>query len=262
MSTVVQVLFGRRKTDDDLETTSPRQRAAREAGLIVVSVLLLTWGLQTFVGRQYVVPSESMENTLHGCSGCSNDRIVIDKLSYLFSDPRPGDVVVFKGPTSSWNDDWTSPRSHNAVVHRAQDALSWFGFAPPDENDLVKRVIATGGQTVECHAASRHGVTVNGQPLHERYIDNSLQHEDGATDNTEADGVQSTCLGPDFGPLTIPTGSVWVMGDNRAASKDSRYHTEDQLKGTVPIHDIRGRVRLIVYPLSRISTVRSLDPQS
>ena len=230
--------------------------------VLVVVVLALSWGLQTFVGRQYVVPSESMENTLHGCSGCTNDRIVVDKLSYRFSDPKPGDVVVFAAPTSSWDDDWTSKRSSNAFVHAIQDGLSWFGFAPPDENDLVKRVIAVGGQTVECRAAQHVGVTVDGTPLRERYIDARLQQRNGFFQNTSsASGVQSTCLGPDFGPLTIPRGNVWVMGDNRGASKDSRYHTADEYQGSVPVKDIRGRVRFIIYPFSRIGSVASISPR-
>ena len=89
----------------------------RELVIIVGCVLLLTWLLQTFVGRQYVIPSESMEETLIGCEGCSgNDRIVIDKMVYRFGDPQPGDVVVFKAPTESWSGGWISPRSTNPVM--------------------------------------------------------------------------------------------------------------------------------------------------
>ncbi|MGZ8179974.1 signal peptidase I [Williamsia sp. SKLECPSW1] len=251
------------------QTTPPKKEgrgrsALRETAIIIVSVLVLTWVLQTFVGRQYVIPSESMENTLHGCTGCTNDRIVIDKLTYRFGDPTPGDVVVFKAPTSSWDEGWSSPRSSNTIVRGLEDALSWFGFAPPDENDLVKRVIATGGQTVQCRNADKKGVTVNGKPLTEPYIDMALQRQD-ATINPGLDaggnGTLSSCLGPDFGPVTVPQGNVWVMGDNRGNSADSRYHITDRLHGTVPISDIRGKVRFIIYPFSRMGGVGSFDPQ-
>ena len=231
----------------------------REAASVVVAVLVLTWLLQTFVGRQYIVPSESMESTLHGCAGCTNDRIVIDKLSYTLGEaPRPGEVVVFKAPTQSWDENWTSPRSRNTFARGAQDVLSWFGFAPPDENDLVKRVVATAGQTVECHRATGTGVTVDGTPLHEPYIDAELQREDAST---EQPGTPDPCHGADFGPITVPARSLWVMGDNRAHSADSRYHIEDQLQGTVPVSAVRGKVVAIIWPVSRWSTVATPNPQ-
>ncbi|SIS12346.1 signal peptidase I [Williamsia sterculiae] len=235
----------------------------REAAIIVVCVLVLTWVIQTFVGRQYVIPSESMETTLIGCQGCTNDRIVIDKIVYRFGSPEPGDVVVFKGPTSSWDEQWTSPRSSNTIKRGLQNGLAWFGFAPPDENDLVKRVVATGGQTVECHAADKVGVKVNGKPLKEPYVNADLQRQEGAGANVvNPDGTMSTCLGPDFGPITIPRDHVWVMGDNRSNSADSRYHMTDEMQGTVPIGDIRGKVRFIIYPFSRIGGVGAVNPQS
>lgn len=251
------------RTKDD----KPRKRGSsflREAVIIIGCVLLLTWLLQTFVGRQYVIPSESMENTLIGCSGCTNDRIVIDKITYRFHGPNPGDVVVFKAPSDSWDGAWLSPRSSNSVVHGLQDALSWFGFAPPDENDLVKRVIATGGQTVACHNKDNVGVTVDGKPLAEPYVDKKLQVQDIARGNQMAAtlaGTPNRCLGPDFGPVKVPEGNVWVMGDNRANSADSRFHSEDGFHGTVPVSDIRGKVRFIIYPFSRIGGVSSGNPQ-
>lgn len=227
-------------------------------------VLLLTWLLQTFIGRQYVIPSESMESTLIGCDGCTNDRIVIDKMVYRFGDPQPGDVVVFEGPSESWNGAWMSPRSTNPVMHKVQDALSWFGFAPPDENNLVKRVIATGGQTIECRNDEGVGVKVDGKPLHEPYINMELQRQTVAAFGPGVAGPGDSvppCLGPDFGPIKVPEGNVWVMGDNRLNSQDSRYHVDDKYQGTVPISDIRGKVRTIIYPFSRIGGVGSINPQ-
>lgn len=228
----------------------------RELLIVVGIVLALMFVINTFVARQYVVPSESMEPTLHGCFGCSNDRIVVDKLTYRFSDPKPGDVVVFKAPSESWEGSWSSPRSNNPVIHKLQDVLSWFAIAPPDENNLVKRVIATGGQTVECRNESGQGVTVDGRPLNEPYVDRSLQ-----TGETGLEDTGVSCYGEDFGPITVPEGNVWVMGDNRSYSADSRFHTEDEFHGTVPVSDIRGKVRFIVYPFSRFGGVGSVDPQ-
>lgn len=246
------------KHDAD-EEPKGRSRWLRELAIIVAIVLALMFVFTQFLFRQYVVPSESMEPTLHGCYGCTNDRIVIDKLAYRFGDPQPGDVVVFKAPTSSWDSGWSSPRSSNPVLHKVQDVLSIFALAPPDENDLVKRVIAVGGQIVQCREADGKGVTVDGRSLNEPYVDKGLQtqmYQDSA-------GVlgKGTCYGSDFGPVKVPDGNVWVMGDNRSNSADSRAHIDDELRGTVPVSDIRGKVRFIIYPFSRIGGVGSVNPQ-
>lgn len=249
----------RNDEDADAEESEGKSRWLREILIIVGIVAVLMFTFTQFFFRQYVVPSESMEPTLHGCLGCSNDRIVIDKMVYRFSDPEPGDVVVFKAPTDSWDSGWVSPRSSNAVLHKVQDVLSLFALAPPDENNLVKRIIAVGGQTVQCREADGKGVTVNGKALHEPYIDKELQSQNfQVSDGTLGAG---SCYGSDFGPIRVPDGNVWVMGDNRSNSADSRAHIDDELHGTVPVSDIRGKVRTIIYPFSRIGGVGSVDPQ-
>ena len=91
----------------------------------------LIFVLQTFVGRVYLIPSASMEPTLHGCNGCVGDRIMVDKLTYRFSQPEPGDVIVFKGPPN-WSIGYKSIRSDNTAIRWVQNALSFVGFVPPD----------------------------------------------------------------------------------------------------------------------------------
>ena len=238
--------WGSKKDDEPQEKRS----FWRELAIIGI-VLLISWVGQTFLFRQYVVPSESMESTLIGCAGCSNDRIVIDKLVYRFGDPKPGDVVVFKAPSESW-DSGGAPRSSEGLRGKFLDVLSWFGYAPPNEYSLVKRVIETGGQTVECRAAENVGIKVDGKALREPYVNRELQ-------SRVPDA--GPCLGPDFGPITVPAGNYWVMGDNRTYSADSRFHTEDEFHGTVPKSDIRGKVRFVIWPISRIGGVGSENPQ-
>ena len=146
-----------------------RKHAALREGVILVTIaVVLYYIMLTFVARPYLIPSESMEPTLHGCSGCVGDRIMVDKITYDFSSPQPGDVIVFKGPPN-WNVAYKSIRSDNTAMRWVQNALSFVGFVPPDENDLVKRVIAVGGQTVECRANT--GLTVDGKRLNEPYLD-------------------------------------------------------------------------------------------
>ncbi|MGB6071474.1 MAG: signal peptidase I [Rhodococcus sp. (in: high G+C Gram-positive bacteria)] len=223
----------------------------REITVLVVVALVLSVSLQTFVGRVYFIPSESMEPTLHGCAGCTGDRIIVDKMTFRFGDPEPGDVVVFRAPTSSWNVGYSSGRSTNPIAKALQDAGSWVGLVAPDENDLVKRVIATGGQTVQCCDAEGR-VEVDGQPLDEPYVVMDFPFVEN-TLTCETTPQSGRC----FGPVTVPTGSLWVMGDNRSGSADSRAHRKDELGGTVPVGDVIGKARLIVLPPSRWGTIES-----
>jgi signal peptidase I len=245
------------------EPKGKKRAALRETVILASIALMLYYVMLTFVARPYLIPSESMEPTLHGCSGCIGDRIMVDKVTYRFGAPHPGDVIVFKGPPS-WNLGYKSIRSHDAALRWLQNTLSFIGFVPPDENDLVKRVIAVGGQTVQCR--SNTGLTVNGARLNELYLDPATM---------SADPAVYPCLGNEFGPVTVPQGRLWVMGDNRTHSADSRAHcisvpadamkgllcTGDPVSGTVPVGNVVGKARFIVWPPSRWGGVHSVNPQ-
>ncbi len=254
-------------SDDDGRTQDPvagtpdqkpkkKQRPFwQELPMLVGIAAVITALVVTFIGRPYVIPSQSMEPTLHGCAGCTGDRIYVQKMSYYFGDPKPGDVVVFVGPTDDWNKHYKSIRSQNTVVRGLQNFLSFFGLVPPDENDLVKRVIATGGQKVECCDAQGR-ILVDGKPLDEPYVKFNNPFDPAHPD------VPFNAGGRAFGPITVPNGNLWVMGDNRAESADSRYHQKDELQGTVPVDDVRGKAVFKIWPLGRIGSVKSEDPQT
>ncbi|MFQ6328133.1 MULTISPECIES: signal peptidase I [unclassified Nocardia] len=218
----------------------------QELPILIVIAAVIAALTVSFVGRPYVIPSESMEPTLHGCSGCTGDRIYVEKLSYYWGDPTPGEVVVFVGPPS-WNDRYQSIRSGNAVVRGVQNFFSFFGLVPPDENDLVKRVIAVGGQTVQCCDAQGR-ILVDGKPLDEPYVKSDFAWVPGQQNATYPSGRV-------FGPIKVPDGNVWVMGDNRNHSRDSRAHVGDELQGTVPVDNIRGQAVFKIWPPSRIGPV-------
>lgn len=225
-----------------------------ETLLVVATVLVIVGLFQNFIGRQYVIPSGSMEPTLHGCEGCTNDRIFTEKISYYGNgEPEPGDVVVFKG-TEDWNSSYVSPRSSNPVIHGVQDALSFVSLAPPDENTLVKRVVATGGQTVSCQEGDP-AVMVDGKPIEQDYVQDPPTYPVDESTGSEA------CGGPYFGPVEVPEDNIWVMGDNRTASADSRYHMTDKFHGTVPVENVRGKVKFVFWPFTRIGGVDDPDIQ-
>lgn len=238
--------------------------ALRERSVLVLTALLIYYVTLTFVARPYLIPSESMEPTLHGCAGCVGDRIMVDKLTYRFTDPRPGDVVVFRGPPE-WNKSYRSIRSHNRAVRWVQNVLSFIGFVPPDENDLVKRVIAVGGQQVQCRNDT--GLTVDGKTLDEPYLDLATM---------EHDPRFNACMAAEFGPVDVPEGRLWVMGDNRMNSADSRVHCDESPRGyernilctgpntdlgTVPVGNVIGKARFIAWPPGRWGGVDSTNPQ-
>ena len=242
---------------------STARSAFREGAILVGIAVVLYYVMLTFVARPYLIPSESMEPTLHGCKGCVGDRIMVDKITYRFGSPSPGDVIVFKGPPN-WNVGYKSIRSENTAIRWVQNALSFVGFVPPDENNLVKRIIAVGGQTVQCHADA--GLTVDGKPLTQPFLDPVTMM---------ADPVVYPCLGNEFGPVPVPEGRLWVMGDNRTHSADSRAHcastpaeaqqgilcTGDPVAGTVPVDNVVGKAQFIAWPPSRWGGISSFDPQ-
>ncbi len=234
----------------------PRRRKKssfwRELPILLVTALVLTFLIQTFLARVYVIPSASMEQTLQGCTGCTNDRVLVDKVSYRFGEPGPGDVVVFRGP-DSWADSVEFERSEpdNVLLRGLQNAASMIGLAPPDERDFVKRVIAVGGQRVHCCDEQNRVMVADageegpGEPLTEPYV-------------FLANGQPQES----FAPVTVPEGRLWVMGDNRNDSADSRRHIDDRLNGTIPIDNVIGKVRAVVLPPDRWRGIDGPNPQA
>ncbi|WP_182542603.1 signal peptidase I [Halosaccharopolyspora lacisalsi] len=218
----------------------------RELPILVVTALVLTVLIQAFVARVYVIPSESMEDTLHGCENCTNDRILVDKITYRFTDPAPGDVVVFRGPDTWMPNELGSTEPSNPVSGFFRQVGSLLGFSAPNEKDFVKRVIATEGQTVACCDAQNR-VTVNGDPLHESYI-----HWGGGKPHTQMD----------FGPVTVPENHLWMMGDNRNNSADSRVQGGGGVRGAVPLDDVIGKAQFRVLPPTRWGGITEANPQT
>jgi len=222
-----------------------KQPLWRELLTLLAIALVLTFLIQHFVGRVYSIPSGSMEKTLHGCPGCTGDRVLVDKLVYDFSDPEPGDVIVFEGPDSWTENDAVPQRSENFLIRSLQQVGSLVGLAPPDERDFVKRVIAVGGQSVQC-CDDQNRVLVDGKPLDEPYV----YWQNGGPDARQR-----------FDPILVPEGTLWVMGDNRSDSCDSRCQGGGGIRGVVPIDKVIGKARFIVLPPSRWQGVGDHDPQ-
>jgi signal peptidase I len=217
----------------------------RELPILIVTAVVLTILIQNFIARVYVIPSQSMERTLHGCTGCQDDRVLVDKLTYRFSAPQPGNVVVFRGPPSWVQNEFSAPEPTNPLARVVDGALSLIGFGSPDEKDFIKRVVATGGQTVQCCDAQNR-VMVDGRPLNEPYV----YWEPGKSGHEQP-----------FGPVTVPPGELWVMGDNRNDSDDSRFQGGGGVNGAVPVADVIGKAQFIVLPPTRWHGIPQPNPQ-
>ena len=214
----------------------------RELPVLLLVAFVLALLVKTFLVQAFFIPSGSMEQTLHGCPGCTGDRVLVNKVPYWFGEPEPGDIIVFKGP-----DTWSPEIQVEEPTNWFTGALLWLGrtvgVAPPSEDDFIKRVIATEGQTVQCCDAEGR-VTVDGQPLDEPYIFENSPIESRA-----------------FGPVTVPEDRLWVMGDHRSASADSKAHIDDEYSGTVGVDDVIGKASVIVWPPSRIGLLDDPDIQ-
>ena len=230
-----------------------------ELPILLVIAFVMTFLIQTFLVKVYYIPSGSMEPTLHGVSS-GGDRVLVNKVVYQFADPEPGEVVVFRGPVS-WAPEAAVPGPSSWYGRLFQSVGSVVGIAPPNEKDFVKRVIATGGQTVQCCDAQGR-VTVNGVPLDEPYLYEDWPFQPGTDDCTTPEKSERC-----FGPVTVPADTVWVMGDHRSDSADSAWGCRRSVpvsgcQGPVPIEDVIGHAVLIVAPVSRWDWISSPDIQS
>lgn len=201
-----------------------------ELPLLIGVALVLALLIKSFLVQAFSIPSESMQNTLQ-----KGDRVLVDKLTPWFgSEPERGEVVVFHDP-DGWLDG-VAVDPPNTV----QKVLGFIGVMPSaEEKDLIKRVIGVGGDTVEC--AGDGPVKVNGKALDEPYVfpGNTPCSNDG----------RGTFK------VTVPQGELWVMGDHRQASADSRYHRDDRNDGMVPEDEVVGRAVVVAWPVGRWSTL-------
>ena len=202
--------------------------AVKEIVIVVVLALVLATVVRVFLFQAFLIPSGSMENTLQ-----VGDRVLVSKLTTRFGEIERGDVVVFSDPGS-----WLGPvpPGPGGVRGALSSALQFVGVLPSDsEGHLIKRVVGVGGDQVAC-CDSAGRVTVNGVGVDET----GLLKPGVAASLTELD-------------VMVPSGSVWVMGDNRPNSGDSRVH------GAVPLEDVIGRTFAIVWPPDRWGAISRSD---
>ena len=203
-----------------------KRRFWRDLVVIVVAALALTILLKAFVVEVFSIPSGSMENTL-----LPGDRVLVSKIVYRFRDIARGDVVVFSGQ-GSWGPD-APPPPGNPFLRLGDDLTNLIGVTAPG-TDYIKRVIGLPGDHVVCCDAQGR-ITVNGVPLSEQ----SYIHPGDVPSSVPFDAV-------------VPAGHLWVMGDNRADSDDSRYRPTDPGGGAIPESEVVGRAFVIIWPPSRI----------
>ncbi|MDP1851255.1 MAG: signal peptidase I [Candidatus Planktophila sp.] len=206
----------------------------RELPFLVVVALVVSLLAKTFIVQFFYIPSGSMENTLQ-----IQDRVAVNRLPFLSKNISRGDVVVFRDP-ANWLPE-ASDNSSSPIIAKIKTGLVAVGVLPnPAKQYLVKRVIGVAGDHVVC--CTKDGlITVNGTPITEPYI---------FAGNAPSD------LNFD---VTVPKRKIWVMGDHRGASADSRYHQDDINKGMVPISRVTGRVFAVIWPLKSAAYIPQID---
>lgn len=214
-----------------------RRSTLKEIPLLIGVAALIALVLKTFLVQAFVIPSGSMEQTIQ-----IGDRVLVDKLTPWFGGkPERGDVVVFKDPGGWLGDEKPEPDDDPVGVKQIKQGLTFVGLLPSDdEQDLIKRVVAVGGDTVKCCDPSGR-VTVNGVPLEESYVNPGDKPSELTFD------------------VKVPEGRLWVMGDHRADSADSRYHHEKEFGGTVSEDGVVGRALVTAWPLNRWQRLEQRD---
>lgn len=206
----------------------------REIPILIVVSLFISIIIKAFLIQAFYIPSGSMQTTLE-----INDRVIVNKFGNFFTDVKRGDVVVFHDPGG-----WLPPafqEKRSAPLQALRNGLVFVGLAPdPAKQHLIKRVIGVGGDRIVCCDASG-ALVINGKPVKEKYL-----YKGNAPSEMKFD-------------VTVPKGSLWAMGDHRAASEDSRYHQEDPNKGMVPLNKVVGRAFLVIWPVQHFGLLPRPD---
>ena len=224
-------------TEDEQAERDARQKAreSRRAWFLTILeffalaaiAVVVTVIIKTFLVQAFYVPSGSMETTLN-----KDERILVNRLASKPQDIKRGDIIVFSDP-----DHWLGPNSmpqERPWYDIGSKVLETVGVLPADSGEhLVKRVIGMGGDTVECCTAEGL-LRINGVPVNERYLDPGIAPSE----------IEFS--------VKVPKGQLWVMGDNRSNSRDSRQHQLETGNGFVPATRVVGRAWAVFYPLSRI----------
>ncbi|RNL84780.1 signal peptidase I [Halostreptopolyspora alba] len=208
----------------------------KELPILIVIALVLAFIIKTWVIQAFYIPSKSMEDTL-----LVGDRVLVNKLVYQMREIERGEIVVFNG-SGSWDEassvDVTEPTNPIA------GGFTWVGQqlgVTPTGKDYIKRVIGVPGDTVEC-CDSENRLLVNGEPLEEPYLYPGSQES-----HTE------------FGPVEVPEGRLWLMGDHRDISYDSRLHQNDPGEGSVSVDSVEGRAFVLLWPVDRFESLSVPD---
>ena len=206
----------------------------KELPILIVVALVVSLFIKSFLVQFFYIPSGSMENTLQ-----VQDRVAVNKVPFISDNIKRGDIVVFRDP-NNWLPE-NLEDSSNSIASKAKSLLVTVGVLPnPAKQYLVKRVIGVAGDRVLCCTASGK-LSINGTEVTEPYIYGGDAPSDMKFD------------------VTVPEGKLWVMGDHRGASADSRYHQEDVNGGFVPLESVSGRVVSVIWPFKNLTYVPRVD---
>ena len=204
----------------------------RELPILVVVALAVSLVIKSFLVQFFYIPSGSMENTLQ-----VDDRVAVNKVPFISNSINRGDVVVFRDPDNWLPEPYTG--DGNKYLAKVKEGLVAVGVLPnPAKQYLVKRVIGVAGDKVEC-CSKNEKLMINGVEIDEPYI-------------FAGNSASETKFN-----VTVPEGKVWVMGDHRGASSDSRFHQDDINNGMVPTSKVTGRVIGIIWPIKNLGIVSS-----
>jgi signal peptidase I len=206
----------------------------KELPILIVVALVVSLFIKSFLVQFFYIPSGSMENTLQ-----IQDRVAVNKVPFISDNIKRGDIVVFRDP-NNWLPE-NLENSSNSLVAKAKSLLVTVGVLPnPAKQYLVKRVIGVAGDRVVCCTEGKK-LSINGVEVTEPYIYGGDAPSDMKFD------------------VTVPEGKLWVLGDHRGASADSRYHQEDINSGFVPLERVSGRVVAVIWPFKNLTYVPRVD---